>query len=353
MRRPRRQLNLDAMSLAELLQLRDEIRTALSGKIQMERRELQSKIDELARLKSGSDDVNSSEPSVAKRGRSKTARKHLSGNRRTIRAGHALAGRKVEPKYRDPANPAQTWAGRGQVPRWLKAYEAAGRKRKTFRSSQRCRQESQNNSAQIAIDNLKWRGAIRSEATGGTVSATTVRMALTDRRHTFRGVTAFTTIRPEAALYAVAIAARWVAETPRKWSIPSFLPLRRGGPYYARRLCPRLARCGLRASSRRSRRRRTPSCVATDSLQCVSRRWPREIGPSRIGSAVRTIAETKTRLCARRPDDGVSLPECEVRRMAGMRQLPTSALDRAQGAGLIVFRQTTRRPARKSGLILP
>ena len=40
-------LKLDAMSLAELRQLRDEIQAALSGKIQMEREELQGKIDEL------------------------------------------------------------------------------------------------------------------------------------------------------------------------------------------------------------------------------------------------------------------------------------------------------------------
>jgi DNA-binding protein H-NS len=40
-----------------------------------------------------------------------------------------LKGRTVAPKYRDPANPNQTWAGRGQAPRWLVAYENQGRKR--------------------------------------------------------------------------------------------------------------------------------------------------------------------------------------------------------------------------------
>ena len=44
----RRPFKLSAMSVAELRQLRDEIQTALSGKIQMERDELQEKLDELA-----------------------------------------------------------------------------------------------------------------------------------------------------------------------------------------------------------------------------------------------------------------------------------------------------------------
>ena len=39
---------------------------------------------------------------------------------------------KVEPKYRNPANPAQTWAGRGQQPKWLAAETAKGRKLEDF-----------------------------------------------------------------------------------------------------------------------------------------------------------------------------------------------------------------------------
>ncbi|MGJ7901601.1 H-NS histone family protein [Lysobacter sp. 1R34A] len=35
---------------------------------------------------------------------------------------------KVAPKYRNPANTAETWTGRGKQPRWLAAYVAAGRK---------------------------------------------------------------------------------------------------------------------------------------------------------------------------------------------------------------------------------
>ena len=39
---------------------------------------------------------------------------------------------KVEPKYRNPADPSQTWAGRGQQPKWLAAETAKGRKLEDF-----------------------------------------------------------------------------------------------------------------------------------------------------------------------------------------------------------------------------
>jgi DNA-binding protein H-NS len=37
-----------------------------------------------------------------------------------------LAGKKVAPKYRNPANPEQTWTGRGVSPTWVQALKAAG-----------------------------------------------------------------------------------------------------------------------------------------------------------------------------------------------------------------------------------
>ena len=46
------------------------------------------------------------------------------------RAGKA--GSKVAPKYRNPANPKETWSGRGQLPRWMAAEVARGRKREDF-----------------------------------------------------------------------------------------------------------------------------------------------------------------------------------------------------------------------------
>jgi DNA-binding protein H-NS len=37
-----------------------------------------------------------------------------------------LAGKKVAPKYRNPANPEQTWTGRGVSPVWVQALKTAG-----------------------------------------------------------------------------------------------------------------------------------------------------------------------------------------------------------------------------------
>ncbi len=39
---------------------------------------------------------------------------------------------KVAPKYRNPANSAETWSGRGKHPRWMAAYVAEGRKPEDF-----------------------------------------------------------------------------------------------------------------------------------------------------------------------------------------------------------------------------
>ena len=39
---------------------------------------------------------------------------------------------KVAPKYRNPDNPAETWAGRGQQPKWLASRIAQGAKLEDF-----------------------------------------------------------------------------------------------------------------------------------------------------------------------------------------------------------------------------
>jgi DNA-binding protein H-NS len=41
-------------------------------------------------------------------------------------AGRSKGGRTVAPKYRHPADPAQTWSGRGKRPRWVQAHLDAG-----------------------------------------------------------------------------------------------------------------------------------------------------------------------------------------------------------------------------------
>jgi len=56
------------------------------------------------------------------------------GAGKTAKAGKAprvakkggLAGKKVAPKYRNPANPEQTWTGRGVSPSWVQSLKAAG-----------------------------------------------------------------------------------------------------------------------------------------------------------------------------------------------------------------------------------
>jgi DNA-binding protein H-NS len=52
-----------------------------------------------------------------------------------VKARKSTKGRslgKVAPKYRNPANTKETWAGRGKQPRWLSAETAKGRKLEEF-----------------------------------------------------------------------------------------------------------------------------------------------------------------------------------------------------------------------------
>jgi DNA-binding protein H-NS len=52
---------------------------------------------------------------------------------------------RVHPKYRNPSNPGETWAGRGKQPRWLAAQLKAGKQLDDFmirRSSDSSRRSS-------------------------------------------------------------------------------------------------------------------------------------------------------------------------------------------------------------------
>ena len=53
------------------------------------------------------------------KGRAKSAAK-------STRKTTATAGRKVAPKYRDPANSSNTWTGRGRMPQWVADLHAKG-----------------------------------------------------------------------------------------------------------------------------------------------------------------------------------------------------------------------------------
>jgi DNA-binding protein H-NS len=50
-------------------------------------------------------------------------------NGRNGKRHSALAGRKLEPKYRNPANKQETWSGRGLQPKWLIAAMKSTRKK--------------------------------------------------------------------------------------------------------------------------------------------------------------------------------------------------------------------------------
>ena len=92
------------MSVEALLQLRDDIGSVLSRKAG----QLQT---QLAALGDGG----------------WTAKKAVGRPR-----GSKMKGRKVAPKYRNPKNRSETWAGRGAMPRWMAAEIKKGKKREDF-----------------------------------------------------------------------------------------------------------------------------------------------------------------------------------------------------------------------------
>ncbi|HZP21746.1 MAG TPA: H-NS histone family protein [Bauldia sp.] len=110
--------NLNAMTVPELVSLRDQINSALSKKIEAERAELQKRMDELSNLHGHA--ANGPTP-PKRRGRPPGV---ASAKRSPI------AGKKVAPKYRGPEG--ELWTGRGNTPRWLVALEQAGKKRENY-----------------------------------------------------------------------------------------------------------------------------------------------------------------------------------------------------------------------------
>jgi DNA-binding protein H-NS len=96
--------NLNSMSVDKLTKLREQINAILGAKIAEGRRTLEAWLGELGRLAGGP------------------------GRKRN---GAGVRGA-VAPKYRNPDNPAETWAGRGLRPRWLAAALKAGKKLEEF-----------------------------------------------------------------------------------------------------------------------------------------------------------------------------------------------------------------------------
>ena len=54
-----------------------------------------------------------------------------SGTEKHVRP-HAFKGNKLPPRYRNPKNRKETWAGRGHRPRWLVAALKGGKKLEKF-----------------------------------------------------------------------------------------------------------------------------------------------------------------------------------------------------------------------------
>jgi DNA-binding protein H-NS len=92
---------LKTMSIAKLRDLRARVDEAIGEKIRDRRKSLESELSRLARFEDGAG----------------------------ARGGQR--GR-VAPKFRNPENPAETWAGRGLRPRWLTAAIKSGKKLEDF-----------------------------------------------------------------------------------------------------------------------------------------------------------------------------------------------------------------------------
>ena len=94
---------LKSMSVAQLQDLKSQIEATISEKVRVRRQELESELSKLA---------------------------GYGGSGRRGRPGGRMG--RVAPKYRNPANPAETWAGRGLRPRWLTAAIKGGKKLEDF-----------------------------------------------------------------------------------------------------------------------------------------------------------------------------------------------------------------------------
>jgi DNA-binding protein H-NS len=97
---------LKSMSIAKLRDLKSQVEAAISTKVSERRHELET---ELSKLDG-----------------------HSGGARRGRPAGRGGPRGSVAPKYRNPENPAETWAGRGLKPRWLTAAIKSGKKAEHF-----------------------------------------------------------------------------------------------------------------------------------------------------------------------------------------------------------------------------
>jgi DNA-binding protein H-NS len=106
--------NLPSLSIDELWGLHEEVGALLSKKITEEKRELEERLAKLNRsLASDKTAINRAASQIG---------------RRPIRRKYPP----VLPKFQNPSDPTETWAGRGKQPRWLVAQLKAGKKINDF-----------------------------------------------------------------------------------------------------------------------------------------------------------------------------------------------------------------------------
>jgi DNA-binding protein H-NS len=101
-----RKMALKTMSVAKLQDLKVKVEAAITEKVSARRHELESELSKLD--------------------------KYAGGGRRGRPAGRGGPRGAVAPKYRNPENPSETWAGRGLKPRWLVAAMKGGKKIEDF-----------------------------------------------------------------------------------------------------------------------------------------------------------------------------------------------------------------------------
>ena len=107
--------DLKSMSVDELWSLHELVTQALARKIADEKSQLDHRLRQLGLSASGN-------------------AKNLSASDGAKKLNHARRPYpQVFPKYRNPAQPAETWAGRGKQPRWLTAQLRSGKKLDDFR----------------------------------------------------------------------------------------------------------------------------------------------------------------------------------------------------------------------------
>jgi DNA-binding protein H-NS len=96
--------NLESMSVDQLWNLHEELVAELSRKIEAEKVVLEQRLRKLGFIS-------------------------IHGKPDRRRRPYP----KVLPKYQNPKNPAETWAGRGKQPRWLRAQLRSGKRLDDFR----------------------------------------------------------------------------------------------------------------------------------------------------------------------------------------------------------------------------